>query len=169
MDTLRSILVVSLVLFGPIVAHAKDIIERAEASELRLSSDKATPRVERDAEGNITVLRLDQMQLSPEDVARIGRLAHLRRLILVRSNITDEDLTQLRNNKQLEHLNLSSTSITNKAIDTLVELRSLKTVCLGNVDITPDALKKLEDLNRSRGNTREHLRWGYYQRKQETK
>ena len=145
--------------------HAEGIVVRAEKTELRLSHDKVVTRVERDSEGNVTGLRLDEMQLSPMDAAELGQIKHLRRLVLSRTNFTDDDLAHLKRCGSLEHLNLSSTEVTNDAIDTILDLKRLKSLCLGDVDITPDAIGKLKEFNRSRERASDHLRWGYSRRK----
>ncbi len=150
-------------------ACASDIIARAESTELRRSDGKVVPRVERDSRGNVVSLRLDGMEITPDDVGQLGRLPHLRRLGLFRTNVSDREVAQLEGFQSLEHLNLTGTQITDDAIGTILELKKLKSVCLGNVDVTPEAVARLQELNRSRERSGdERLRWGYSQRKQES-
>jgi hypothetical protein len=135
---------------------------------LRFLDGKVVPRVERDTEGNVTSLRLNDMQLTEEDVDQLGRLEHLRRLVLFRTNFSDRDVARLERCQSLEHLNLTSTDITDDAIDTILKLKRLKSLCLGNDNITPDAVERLKELNRSRNRDGDdRLRWGYSQRKME--
>jgi len=145
--------------------HASDLVARAEANELRLSRGNVVPRVERDADGNVTGLRLNEMELSGGDVRCLGQLIHLRRLVLFRTKFTDSDVAQLERCRNLEHLNLTSTEVTDKAIDTVLKLKKLRSLCIGNVNISPEAVERLRELNRSRASRRDYLRWGYSQRK----
>jgi hypothetical protein len=162
----EKLLLASIVMLMAPSAHATDIVSRAETTELRLSDGKLVPRVERDAEGHVTSLSLNDMQLSPEDVEQIGRLEHLRRLVLLRTKFSDRDVARLEGCQSLEHLNLTSTEVTDEAIDTILKLKKLTSLCLGNVNMTPDAVEKLKELNRTRDRSSDSLRWGYSQRRQ---
>lgn len=144
-------------------AVAMDIVTRAESTELRLSNGKVTPRVERDADGNVTRLRLNGMRLTKEDAEQLGRLEHLRSLVVYDTSFSDRDLAQLQRCESLKHLNLTKTEVTDGAIETILKLKRLKTVCLGNVNITPRAIERLKKLNRTRDRTSDYLRWGYSQ------
>ena len=150
------------ILFLRVSASAAGIVARAEATELRLSEGRLLPRVSRDAEGHVTQLLLNEMQLSQVEVAELGTLEHLYTLVLFRTNITDADVVHLVTCKNLAHLNLTSTEITDRSVDTILELKALKTVCLGNVNVTPNAIEKLRQRNRA---SDVKLRWGYAQRK----
>ena len=147
-------------------ASAEGIVARAEATDLRRANGTVAPRVERDKDGHVTRLLLNDMKLSPADVAELGSLEHLRVLWLLRTNFTDGDLAHLKRCKRLEHLNLTSTEISDDAIETILELERLKSLCLGDVNITPNAIEKLKERNRNRDpQTRTpRLRWGYWQR-----
>ncbi len=145
---------------------AAGVVARAETTDLRRTNGTVVPRVVRDEDGNVTRLLLNDMKLSPEDVAELGSLDHLRALVLFRTNFRDGDLAPLRQCKRLEHLNLTSTEVSNEAIDTILKLERLKSLCLGDVNITPDAIEKLKERNRTRDRRRDqYLRWGYSQRK----
>ena len=77
-------------------ASAAEIIARAGAApELRSLDGKLIPRVVRDDDGHVTRLLLSDIKLSPEDVADLGRLEHLRSLVLLRTGFTDGDLEKL--------------------------------------------------------------------------
>jgi hypothetical protein len=154
---------IAAVLVGASASQA-GIVQRAEATQLRLSSGKTVPRVVRDKDGHVTVLKLNGMRLSQDDFLELGQLKRLRALVLVQTNIADDDLSHLKQCPRLDHLNLSSTEVTDHAIDTILELKSLTSVCLGNVRITPQALDKLKERNRERAGGNQ-LRWGYSQRK----
>ena len=54
------------------------IVSSAEATELRYSGGKLEPRVVRDEDGLVTRLVLNDINLSPEDVADLGKLEQLR-------------------------------------------------------------------------------------------
>lgn len=147
-------------------ASAAGVVARAETTDLRRTNGTVVPRVVRDKDGNVTRLLLNDMKLTPEDVAELGSLEHLRGLVLFRTNFTDGDLAHLERCKRLEHLNLTSTEVSNDAIDTILKLERLKSLCLGDVNITPNAIEKLKERNRKRGRRRDqYLRWGYSQRK----
>lgn len=164
----KKLLLASIVILAATSARATDIVARAEATELRLSGSEVVQRVERDTEGNVIRLRLNEIQLTEEDVEQLGRLEHLRCLVLFRTNVSDRDIARLERCQRLEHLNLTSTDITDDAIDTILKFKRLKSLCLGNVNITPDAVERLKELNRSRNRDGDdRLRWGYSQRKME--
>ena len=74
------------------LASPAGIVDRAEATELRLSDGKLQPRVVRDEEGHIISLTLSDMKLSSDEVAELGTLEHLSSLVLFRTNFTDADL-----------------------------------------------------------------------------
>lgn len=146
-------------------ASAADIVARAEAApELRSSNGKLIPRVVRDDDGHVIRLLLNDITLSPEDVAGLSRLEHLRSLVLLRTGFTDGDLEKLTGCRRLEHLNLTSTEVTDDAIDTILRFKNLTTLCLGNVRISPQAVEKLRERNRESASGKP-LRWGYSQRK----
>lgn len=121
-----------------------DFIMRVEAAELLDSSGKPIPRVKRDANGNVVTLQLNDMQLSAEDYAAIGRLKSLRSLCLFRTNATNAVVRQLVDLPHLEALNLTSTEVSDAAIDEIMKFKSLRSLCLGNVTITPEAVVRLK-------------------------
>jgi Leucine Rich repeat len=163
-------LLASIVVLTALSARATDIVARAENTELRVSGNKVEPRVEYDVEGNITSLRLNDMQMTQDEFDQLGRLKHLRRLVLFRTNVTDRDVAQLEQCQSLEHLNMTSTEITDAAIESVLKLKKLESLCLGNVRVTPAGIEKLKELNRSRDRTDDDwLRWGYSQRKSDPK
>jgi len=100
-------------------------------------------RVQRDA-GEVVSLSLDGMRLAADDFRLIGSLPSLRRLSLLRSNVTDKDLAQLRGLTKLEGIVLTNTEVSDKAIDELARLPALRSCCLGNVRITPAGIEKLK-------------------------
>lgn len=154
---------ISFLLVGSSTSFA-EIVARAEATELRLSSGKIKPRVARDPDGSVTMLLLNGMTLSSDDLAELGTLERLRSLVLFGTNVTDEDLSHLKRCPSLEHLNLVRTEITDAAIDTLLEMKELRSLCLGDVNVTPAAIERLRERNR-RSDRDHQLRWGYSQRK----
>jgi hypothetical protein len=124
---------------------------------------KTIPRIERDANGNVRTLRLNEMQLSADEFAAIGRIKTLRVLVLFRTNASDENLRQLRGLPHLEGLNLSSTEITDAAVDEIIKFKTLRSLCLGNVAVTPKAVARLKEHFRTQ--EKRGLSLGYYQRK----
>ena len=146
-------------------AFASDVVARAENSDLKDSHDNAVPRVERDTDGNVIRLRLNNLRLSKENVEQLGQLKHLRSLVLFGTNVTDQELPRLVECRNLEHLNLTNTEVTDRCIATILKLTNLKSVCLGNVNVTPAGIEKLKQHNRTQGQSRQYLRWGYSQRK----
>lgn len=159
---LQTTCVIAALLISSSVSLA-DIVDRAEATEMRVSDGKTMPRVVRDKDGHVLILKLSDMELSQDDFIALGKLERLQTLVLTRTNVTDDDLLHLKKCKCLEHLNVTSTEVTDNAIDTILELKSLKSLCLGNVRITPKAVEKLRERNRERTGANQ-LRWGYFQR-----
>lgn len=145
-------------------ASAAGIVARAEATDLRLSNGKTMPRVARDEDGHVTRLLLNDMKLSQDDFAELGKLEQLRTLVLLGTNVTDGDLSHLKKCQSLAHLNLVRTEITDRAIDSFLELKHLKSLCLGDVKITPAAIERLKERNRQ-NDAHHQLKWGYSQRK----
>ena len=127
------------------------------------TTGKLLSRIERDADGIVKTLRLNEMQLSADEFTAIGRIETLRVLDLYRTNVTDENLRQLRELPRLEGLNLSSTEITDAAVDEIIKFKSLRSLCLGNVKVAPESVVRLKE------HFRTHEKWrlslGYYQRK----
>ena len=141
------------------------IVSRAEAAELRDSHGVLVPRVVRDEEGHVTRLVLNDFKLSPEDVADLGKLEHLRAVVLFRTGFTDGDLEMLTACRKLRHLNLTSTEVTDDAIDSILKFENLESLCVGDVRISPAAMEKLRERNRNQTSGKQ-LRWGYQQREQ---
>ena len=154
---------VALLVCGPV--DASDIVERAEATELRRSSGEVVPRVHRDDEGNVDRLMLTDMELTSEELAQLGQLSHLRALVLFGTDVVDDDLIALRECDRLEYLNLVGTEVTDRCIDTILEMKSLQAVCLGDVRVTPAGIERLKERNRHSPRERQ-LRWGYAPRVQ---
>lgn len=159
---LQTTCAIAVLLIGSSASLA-DIVDRAEAAELRLSDGKITPRVVRDKDGHVTILKLSGMELSQDDSKALGKLERLRALVLMKTNVTDDDLLHLKKCKRLDHLNVTSTEVTDRAIDIILEMNSLKSLCLGNVRITPKAVESLSERNRERTGANQ-LGWGYSQR-----
>lgn len=111
-------LVIATLLIGT-SAFAAGIVDRADVTELKLKSGKIKPRVGRDQDGHVTTLLLSNMRLSQDEFEELGKLEHLRALVLLGTNVTDEDLLHLKQCLSLDHLNLVSTEVTDRAIDTL--------------------------------------------------
>ena len=105
---------------------------------------KPIARVEKEA-GDVVWLRLDGMQLAPDDFRLLGALKALRRLSLARTNVTDKDLVYLRGLTRLEGIVLNQTEVTDRAIDELLQVKSLRSACLGQVRITPAAVGRLKE------------------------
>jgi hypothetical protein len=127
------------------------VVRRAETTPLRRTNGTAVGRVERDREGHVTALLLNEMQLSSKEIQEIAALPQIRRLVLYRTNLADKGLRQLRRCTRLEHLNLTGTSVSDAGINELLELKRLDSLCLGNVDITADAITRLKEGYESRG------------------
>jgi hypothetical protein len=109
-----------------------------------LVNGKPIARVEKEA-GEVVWLRLDGMQLAPDDFRLLASLPTLRRLSLARTNVTDKDLAHLRSLTRLEGIVLNQTEVTDRAIDELVHVESLRSACLGQVRITPAAVGRLKE------------------------
>jgi hypothetical protein len=154
--------VVIAALFVAPPAAAPGIVARAEKTDLRLSDGTAVSRVKRDAAGDVTELTLNDMPLKPEEIADLGKLPKLRKVVLFRTNFGDGDVKQLLKCTNLESLNLTSTNVSDDAIPVILEFKNLTYLCLGDVKISPEAVKKLKDGFRSRG---QDVRLGYSQRK----
>lgn len=144
------------------VAPPPGIVERAEKTDLRRSDGSPVGRVERDRAGEVTALALNDMRLTADEVADLGRLPELRRLVLFRANVGDGDLKPLAKCPHLESLNLTGTDVSDDAVPALLELKALKYLCLGDVRVSPEAVAKLKDGFRARG---QEIRLGYSRRK----
>jgi hypothetical protein len=144
-------------------APAAGIVDRAEKTELWDSAGKPVKRVLKDADGNVTELVLNNMQLKPKEVVELEGLSKLRRVILYRTNFGDDDLKHLAKCKNIESLNLTSTNVSDDAVKVLLEFKNLKYLCLGDDRVTLEAVKTLKDKFRSR---KQDVRLGYSQRKQ---
>ena len=134
------------------------VVARAEKTDLRHSDGSAVARVQRDRDGNVTEMLLNDMRLTPAEVADLERLTELRRLVLFRTNFGDGDLKRLAKCTHLESLNLSGTDVSDDTVAGLLEFKSLKYLCLGGVKMSPDAVAKLNEQFRARG---QDVRLGY--------
>jgi hypothetical protein len=148
-------------MLSPVSLRA-DLVTRAETTELRSSDGKLFHRVERDSAGNVTGLHLNDMKLSPKDVAELGTLSELRRIVLFRTNFRNEDMAKLSDCKKIESLNLTSTQVTDDAIDAVTKFTNLKYLCLGDVDVSPEAIAKLKATFDARAQV---VKMGYSRRK----
>lgn len=140
----------------------REFLMRVESSPLFDSQDRPYARIERNADGEITALTLNEMTLEAGDYAIIGRIETLEHLVLFRCAVTDADVEQLSELSQLKSLNLTSTEITDASLDTIAGLPSLRSLCLGNVVVTPEAVDWLKA--QFEANDRE-LGLGYSQRR----
>jgi len=138
-----------------------DLLARVERTELT-ANNKPVQRIEKDPEGNIVRLRLDEMTLSADEFAALGRLATLRSVTLNKTNVTAADLRRLQGLARLEGMQLNSTELGDDAVSELVKFPTLRTVCLGNVAISPAAIARLQDDFKSADR---RLALGYSQRK----
>jgi thiol-disulfide isomerase/thioredoxin len=142
---------------------ATGLVPRADSTPLLRSDGSTVRRVEKDQDGNITELLLNDLQLSPRDIEELAMLVHLRRLVLRQTNFADKDLPCLSGCTLLEHLDLSRTEVTDAAVDHILALKKLKSLCLGNVNISADAIARLRNGLHSRGQV---VRLGYSGREQ---
>lgn len=138
-----------------------DFLARIERTEL-LAGQKPFPRIEKDSEGNIVRLLLNDMTLSADDFAALGKLKTLRFLALNKTNVTTADLRRLQTLERLEGMQLNSTELGDDAMSELVKFPALRSVCLGNVAITPEAIARLKNDFQSADR---RLSLGYSQRK----
>jgi hypothetical protein len=159
----RQLLIIAFLLFAFTAPSAAGIADRAEKTELLDAAGKPVSRVHKDADGDVTELLLNDMQLTPEEVTELEGFSKLRRIVLYRTNFSDDDLKHLAKCPHVESLNLTGTNVSDDAIRVLLEFKSLKYLCLGDVRITPDAVKTLKEGFRSR---RQDVRLGYSQRRQ---
>src|SRR5262245_859933 len=104
-----------------------DLIARAERTELPASKGLVA-RVEKDADGNVTLLRLDAMTLSADEFTALSRLTTLRRLTLNKTNVTTADLRRLQGLTRLEGMQLNSTELGDDATAELVKFPALRWV-----------------------------------------
>jgi hypothetical protein len=153
---------VTAVLLTVSAVPAAGIVDRAEKTDLRDADGKLVARVQMDADGHVTELLLNNMQLAPKEVVELEGLSNLRRVVLFRTNIGDDDLKHLAKCPHIEALNLTGTKVSDDAIGALLEFKSLKYLCLGDVQISPEAVTKLKNGFRSR---KQDVRLGYSQRK----
>ncbi len=109
---IRQITLAVTVLLIASAASGADMVTRAEATELRHADGTVVARVERDHDGNVIQLLLNDMRLASDEVAELGSLAQLRRLVLFQTNFGDGDLPLLNQCQNLERLNLTSSDVT---------------------------------------------------------
>jgi len=85
---------------------------------------------------NILRLKISDLNVSDEDMARIQKMIHLSKLYLDNTNITDQGLSQLQDHKFLNYLNLNNTSISNSGIEKLQSIESLETIYAYHTPVT---------------------------------
>src|SRR5438445_5873525 len=96
-------------LSGLLGAADAAFLVRVENAPLMTASGTPVPRVERDAGGSVVKLHLNNMRLTADEFAAVGRIKSLRTLNLYRTNATDADVGRIRALPRLEGLNLTST------------------------------------------------------------
>lgn len=137
------------------------LIARIEATPWPTKSK--IDRVRRDDLGNITGLRLMNMQMfSRADFETLAKIKTLEYLSLSATNVVDADLKLFQSLPKLRALSLTNTKITDDAIAELMAFPKLESLCLGNVKVTPAAVDRMKahyaELDRK-------FRVGYRQRK----
>ena len=141
---MHAMLALALVALAPSTQNdVAAFVAAVEKVELRING-KVYPRVERDAAGQVSRLRLDGMEFTPGDFRAIGELPALRYLSLRQTNTTSIDVAAIRSLPSLEYLVLTSTLITDEAVDYLVEMPALRTLCMGQVGVTPAGVERLK-------------------------
>lgn len=122
-----------------------DFLARVEQTELLNSAGNTVSRIERNAAGEITMLRLDDMTLLEEDCEAIGRIESLERLVLFRCPVTDADLDRIGELPNLQSLNLTSTEISDASLSEFASgYPQLHYLCLGNVAVSPEAVERMQ-------------------------
>jgi hypothetical protein len=102
------------------------------------------PRIERDGDGHVIVLRLDGMRLSPNDLDALVELVHLKELDLSYTNIKDDQIAKLAALRSLKFLRLNHTAIGDDGVGALSQLPSLSVLCLGGIRASQEAVKELK-------------------------
>ncbi len=130
-------------------------------------------RAERDASGHVVAVDLTSTWITDADLARIGRLEHLRKLDLAHTKITDVGMEQLKPLREvtdlslyyaeyitedgiahlmgwsrLERLNLRGTKVTSKVFDHLARLRAQRSLDLAYTQIDDEGFEELSALPR---------------------
>lgn len=115
-------------------------LSRVENTPL-LIGERPRPRIERNTEGEVTRLFLDEMELSRGDYQAVAQLSSLRFLSLRGTSTTSEALAALREAPSLEYLVLTETEIDDDALPHLVALPRLKTMCLLKVGVSAEMVR----------------------------
>lgn len=95
----------------------------------------------------VTVVRLVGTDTSDDDLASVGKLAHLRMLDLRDTRITDRGLSSIRHLQRLEILTLAGTAVSDRGLAELACMSGLKVLCLDETRITDQGLPQLSTLN----------------------
>lgn len=127
----------------------------------------------KDAAGNVVELDLTSSWATDADLARVGRLPHLKKLDLSETKVTDAGLRHLRGLKnvrdvslyyaeyftddglanlkgwtELERLNLRGSRVTSKAMEHIAHLKNLRELDLGFTEINDEGFEHLLGLEK---------------------
>ena len=94
---------------------------------------------------NLYSLDFSRTAIRDADLAQLGSMKNLSRLLLSRTGITDAGLAPLVENPGIEHLNLYSTMVSDAGLATLAKLKSLKKIYLWQSKATPEGVKQLQE------------------------
>ena len=100
-------------------------------------------RIKRDKDGQIRELRVDGVELHPNDIGLIVRLDHLQKLDLRHSTITDDQLKKLRSLPDLQFIALSDTEITDEGVRALDKFPKLRSACLFRINASAESIRWL--------------------------
>jgi hypothetical protein len=123
--------------------EVKDFLARADQQPL-VYDNAVVSRIERNADGAIIRLRMDEFQFVEADWLAIKQIDTLQSIQLRKSNVRNDDLVHLKALPNLRGMVLNSTNVTDDAIGHIAAIPDLRSVCLGDVLITPEGLANLK-------------------------
>ncbi|MEZ6053809.1 MAG: M56 family metallopeptidase [Planctomycetaceae bacterium] len=91
----------------------------------------------------VSHLFLQKTQVSDKGLSHLGKLTHLRSLVLSETNVTDEGLRHLANLRELRSLYLKGTVIQGPGVEHLKDLPHLASIDLSETQINDAVLKDL--------------------------
>jgi uncharacterized membrane protein len=95
----------------------------------------------------IIYLKIENRHLKNEELAFINQCSQLRRLHLIKVNLTDNQIDKLLNLSELRFLNLKENPLTEKGLAKLAQLKKLKQLYLYQTNFTPNVIKSLHQKN----------------------
>ncbi|MBU1076757.1 MAG: hypothetical protein KKH98_05650 [Spirochaetes bacterium] len=125
------------------VQHSADMISKTDQEKVRswLKSINKDPFIYIEKKED-TFIFMD-IGVGDDDIRYLGKLKHLRILMLQNTNITDRGLTYLKDLTNLEELNLSKNRISGSGLVSLHAMKNLEILDLSETNVTDEGMKNL--------------------------